>query len=464
MPTNRSSDRPRTEAPGARPTLELAVFAGDQVEVHPLPADGRVSIGRAADNDVRVEHPSVSRRHAVLHLGPPLRLEDLGGKNGTFVRDPRETGEDGRTVTVLQVSGEVVDVRVGDCITLGSASLAIRRGPAGARREDGEVVLRDPAMRALLDQARRAANSLISVLVLGETGVGKEVLARTIHRSSPRARGPFLALNCAALSESLLESELFGHEKGSFTGAVTARPGLFEAAEGGTVFLDEAGELPMSIQVKLLRVLEERKVLRVGARVPRAVDVRFVSATNRDLEAEVARGAFRQDLFFRLNGIALTIPPLRRRVAEIAPLAAAFAEEACRQLDRRPPALSREALDLLLRYAWPGNIRELRNAVERAVVLCPGDVLLPEHFPAKIAGGAAPPAPPHPPPEVVEKGDAIERLTRELGEVERRRVVQALDACQGNQTKAAELLGISRTTLVARIVQYGLPRPRKKRP
>jgi two-component system, NtrC family, response regulator AtoC len=444
---------------GAAGPLELAIFAGEEVRVHPLPPRGAVSIGRAEDSDVRVDHPSVSRRHAVLHLGPPLRLEDLGGKNGTFVRDPRAQEEDGRTLPVLQVSREAVTVRVGDCITLGSTALAVRRAPAAAAGRDGEV----------LEQARRAANSLISVLILGETGVGKEVLAHTIHRCSPRARGPFLALNCAALSESLLESELFGHEKGSFTGAVAARPGLFEAAEGGTVFLDEAGELPMSIQVKLLRVLEERKVLRVGARAPLAVDVRFVSATNRDLEAEIARGAFRQDLFFRLNGIALTIPPLRERVAEIAPLAGAFAEETCRQLDRRAPALSAEALGLLQRYAWPGNIRELRNALERAVVLCQGDTLLPEHFPAKMTGGRAPAALPAvidtaPLPVAAKKGDSVERLTLELDEVEKRRVVRALDLCQGNQTKAAAMLGISRTTLVARIQVYGLPRPRKKRP
>jgi two-component system, NtrC family, response regulator AtoC len=452
--------------------LELAIFAGEEVRVVPLPARGSVALGRAEGNDVRVDHPSVSRRHAILHLGPPLRLEDLGGKNGTFVRDPRAEEEDGRTLPVVQVSRETVPVRVGDCITLGSAALAVRLAPAGAPDRDGEVVSADPAMRALLDQARRAANSLISVLILGETGVGKEVLAHTIHRCSPRARGPFLALNCAALSESLLESELFGHEKGSFTGAVAARPGLFEAAEGGTVFLDEAGELPMSIQVKLLRVLEERKVLRVGARVPRAVDVRFVSATNRDLDAEIARGAFRQDLFFRLNGIALTIPPLRQRVSEVAPLAEVFAAEPCRQLDRRrPPALSTEALSLLQRYPWPGNIRELRNAVERAVVLCQGDTLLPEHFPAKMTGRGAPPPPPPPAvvdtaplPGVAKKGDSVERLTLELGEVERRRVVRALELCQGNQTKAAAMLGVSRTTLVARIKLYGLPRPRKKRP
>jgi DNA-binding NtrC family response regulator len=458
-------------SPDVGGALELAIFAGEELLVVPLPAGGSVSLGRDEGNDVRIAHPSVSRRHAVLHLGPPLRIEDLGGKNGTFVRDPRERAEGLGTLSTLQVCGEVVDVRVGESITLGSAALVIRRVRTSAPRAIGPVAPHDPAMRALLEQAELAAQSRISVLVLGETGVGKEVLAQTIHRRSPRARGPMLAINCAALSESLLESELFGHEKGAFTGALATRPGLFEAAEGGTVFLDEVGELPMSVQVKLLRVIEERKVLRVGARTARGVDVRFVSATHRDLETEITRGAFRQDLFFRLNGIALTIPPLRRRVGEIASLAAAFAEEASRQIDRpRAPSLSSEALGILERYSWPGNIRELRNAVERAAVLCQGDEILPEHLPSKITGGAPPPltappaAPPPPSPRLTEKGDSVERLTLQLGEVEKRRVIRALDQCQGNQTRAAAQLGISRWTLIERIKQYGLPRPRKKKP
>jgi transcriptional regulator with GAF, ATPase, and Fis domain len=458
--------------------LELAVFAGDVVEIHSLPASGQVIFGRAPESDVRVDHPSVSRRHAALHLGPTLRLEDLGGRNGTFVGDPGERDESGRTATVVQLSRESMEINVGDCVTLGSTTLVVRRAPAPREAHEpldlGGAAPASPEMRVILEQARLVARSFISVLILGETGVGKEVLARAIHRASTRADKPFLGLNCAALSESLLESELFGHEKGAFTGALQARPGLFEAADGGTVFLDEAGELPASVQVKLLRVLEDRKVLRVGARVPRPIDVRFLSATNRDLEAEVARGSFREDLYFRLNGIALTLPPLRRRTGEIAELARSFADEACRKLDRRRvPALSAEARALLEAYAWPGNIRELRNAVDRAVVLCQGELLLPEHFPGRI-GSAARPAPARPsaaaaatvPPrkesDELARGDSVERLNTELDDLERRRVIRALERCEGNQTKAAALLGISRTTLVARIAQYGLPRPRKK--
>jgi DNA-binding NtrC family response regulator len=340
------------------------------------------------------------------------------------------------------------------------------------------VVVEDPTMRALYEQARLAARAQISILLLGETGVGKEVLAREIHRASPRAQGPFVAIHCAALSESLLEGELFGHEKGSFTGAAQARAGLFEAADGGTVLLDEIGELSPQVQVKLLRVLEERAVMRIGARSPRAVDVRFIAATNRDLEAEVSRGAFREDLYYRLNGIALTVPPLRARAAEIVDLASLFLAEACKKLDRpRVPRLSPETRAALERYSWPGNVRELRNAMERVAVLCPGEVALPEHLPPRIAAVAQkPPAfPPPPPPSPSAPGaptsmiaaaarvePPAEGAAADREAAERQRIMDALDQCAGNQTRAAELLGISRRTLVSRLEEYGLPRPRKR--
>jgi two-component system, NtrC family, response regulator AtoC len=244
------------------------------------------------------------------------------------------------------------------------------------------AIVADRRMQDLYSLAERIAAGNITVLILGETGVGKEVLAERVHRLSPRSARPYLKLNCAALSETLLESELFGHERGAFTGAVAAKQGLLETADGGTIFLDEIGELPHSIQVKLLRVIEERMVLRVGGLKARPLDVRFIAATNRDLENEITRGTFRQDLFFRLNGATLVIPPLRERVSEIPDLARAFIGQAARQMGMAAqPALSREALEVLCAYSWPGNIRELRNVVERAVLLCTGGAILPAHLP-----------------------------------------------------------------------------------
>jgi two-component system, NtrC family, response regulator AtoC len=456
--------------------LELAVFAGDSVAAYPLPESGQVTLGRAPDNDIPIDDASVSRRHAVLHIGPPLEIEDLGSANGTLVRAADAGSETTDTHSLRRRPGETAEVEVGDSINLGAAMIVIRRatapevapGETPGRGGGAVFVVRDAAMREVYSQAHRAAQGMISVLILGETGVGKEVLAQAIHQNSPRASGPFLPLNCAALSESLLESELFGHEKGAFTGAAQAKPGLFEAADGGTVFLDEVGELPPGIQAKMLRVLEERKVLRVGGRTPRPINVRFISATNRDLEAEVSRGVFRQDVFFRLNGIAFTLPPLRERVAEITPLAQSFLVDAAQKLGRsRAPALSSEAREALLRYAWPGNIRELRNAIDRAVVLCAGDSLLPSHLPPRVRTGSAAPLRPKSAeldatiPPVAREPESVEQIREAMDALERKRIIDALERCAGNQTKAAELLGISRRTLVTKLSAYNLPRPRK---
>jgi two-component system, NtrC family, response regulator AtoC len=344
-------------------------------------------------------------------------------------------------------------------------------------------------MLALHDQLGRAARSPISVLLLGETGAGKEVMARAVHDRSPRAKGPYLELNCAALPPSLLEGELFGHEKNAFTGAAAARPGLFESADGGTIFLDEIGELPMAVQIKLLRVLEDRKVMRLGGRTARALDVRFVAATNRDLEAEIARGTFRQDLFFRLNGVCFVIPPLRERPSEIGPLAEQFLAAAAHTLDRPvAPHLSEEALGYLVRYAWPGNVRELRNVLDRAAVLSSGDAILPEDLPAHVTGvsSRAPTPTPMPMPTSMPMptpmpmpttGSATSppaanassepRTTASLpppsdaAGAERQRIVDALEQCAGNQTRAARLLGISLRTLVNRLSLHDIPRPRR---
>jgi transcriptional regulator with GAF, ATPase, and Fis domain len=309
----------------------------------------------------------------------------------------------------------------------------------------------------------RVAHSLINVLIRGETGAGKEVLARRIHERSPRA-GRMVSINCAALSESLLESELFGHEMGAFTGALKRKVGLLESADGGTVFLDEIGEMPLATQAKLLRALEQREVTRVGALRPVPIDARFVAATNRHVEEDVAAGRFRADLYFRINGITLTLPPLRERVDEIEPLARAFAEDVSRQMGlSSAPRLSAESLTVLHRWRWPGNIRELRNVIQRAVLLCGDDtVITPAHLIIDDIGPSlpVPPRAQHPvavPPPIGSPARAAAGI-----EDERERVVVALQQCAGNQAHAAKLLGISRGTLIKRVVDFGLPRPRKR--
>jgi two-component system, NtrC family, response regulator AtoC len=345
-----------------------------------------------------------------------------------------------------------------------------RAETASEPRADSSVIISDRAMQELYRLASRVAVGNISVLILGETGVGKEVLAAHVHRSSPRGAKPYLKLNCSALTETLLESELFGHERGAFTGAIKDKPGLLETADGGTVFLDEIGELPLATQVKLLRVIEERVVLRVGGLEPRPIDVRFVAATNRDLEAEIARGNFRQDLFYRLNGALLVIPPLRERPGEIVALADVFTLLAAKQAGlARPPTVTHEALDALQRYAWPGNIRELRNVMERAVLLCGGSAITPAHLPIEkmrvtFAGLASPPepAPPDEPPPV-EREVTMADLRGPGERAEKQRIVAALQQSMGNQKKAAEILGIARRTLINKLERYGIARPRKRK-
>jgi len=581
--------------------LDLIVTGESLFVSQPLPATGELVIGRADDADVRVDHPSVSRQHAILRVAAPITIEDLGSANGTrlhgrplaprtpielrpgevvdlgsvmLVVQPRPRAAPARRVwshdyfegrleeectragrtggrfavlqiaaaglaggdalrdTVLDMLGDEdvlgtyapggLEVLVLDADAEGAERLARRLATAAARQgtalrvgvavypRDGTSAhallghaLDDLAAQAA-DRARPAhaatpaapvpggnmadlhrlaecvAAGTISVLVLGETGAGKEVLAETIHRLSPRRDAPFLRLNCAALSETLLESELFGHDRGAFTGATHAKLGLLATADRGTVFLDEVGELAMSTQVKLLRVLEDRQVLPVGGIKPRPIDVRFVAATNRDLEAEIERGAFRQDLYFRLSAATLVVPPLRERVAEIPGLARTFIDTAARNLARPAPALTGDALAALEAYPWPGNLRELRNMMERAVLLCAGGsitlrelpiekmraTLAPRRAPAALAAADWLPAPaPLPAPDDPPRAGGprpLRAVVREQVEaLEKQRICDALARVAGNQSAAAKLLGMPRRTLVKRLAAYNIPRPRR---
>jgi two-component system response regulator AtoC len=378
-----------------------------------------------------------------------------------------------RIVREARAGGASVDVRAGLSVypadgahagqLISRARAALRRARQGAAGgiaappdesapDDADLVVADPQMRRIHELAGKAARASIGVLLLGETGVGKEIVAEQIHRRSARAGRPFVRLSCASLPETLLESELFGHERGAFTGAERRKIGYFEAADGGTIFLDEIGETPPSLQAKLLRVIETHRLSRVGGTTEIPVDARLVCATNRDLEAEVRRGRFRQDLFFRVSAFTIIVPPLRDRRGEIVPLARHFARQLSRELSRATPELSPEAARLLEAHPWPGNVRELRNAVERALVLCPGAVVTPEHLPDSVRLGAPPPA--------TQAGPVRDRVA----DVERAAIVAALEEHGWNQTHAAQRLGLSRRALIYKMEKYGLkPAPASAR-
>jgi len=310
------------------------------------------------------------------------------------------------------------------------------------------IVGRSAAMLSVFKMVARIARSTAPVLVLGESGTGKELVARSVHAHSPRGGGPFVAVSCAAMTESILESELFGHERGAFTGADKAHRGLFEQATGGTLFLDEIGEVPAKMQAQLLRVLQEGEVRRVGGHDPVAVDVRIVAATHRDLDEEVKAGRFREDLLFRLRVVTLHLPPLRERPEDIPPLVEYFVGQACRREGRRAPAIAPEAMERLRRHRWPGNVRELRNAVERALAIASPEVVLESDLPAEI--GAEPPAPPSGAPArpaATWAGADLFSDRPTLDVLELRYVDLVLREAGGNKKRAAELLGIDRRTL-----------------
>ena len=458
----------------ARPHV-VAMWPGGSA-VKELPPAGKLTVGRSRKCDLCIDHPSVSREHAIFFGSTPVTVEDLASTNGTSIagvriasrtRVPIERGQ------VIAVGAAVLVIRAP--IEADSAPVPQQRGPRGQNGVPAVIVV-DDGMRELYRVVDLVGKGDLSVILLGETGSGKDVIADSIHRRSTRGQAAYVRVNCAALPDALLESELFGYERGAFTGAVQAKPGLLEVADGGTLFLDEIAELPLAMQAKLLRVLESREVTRVGGLKSRSIDVRFICATNRDLVSLVRSGAFRQDLYFRLNGISLVIPPLRQRRSEIAPLAQAFIIQACRDAGRRQVPITADAMRQLEMHDWPGNVRELRNIIERAVTLCTGASIDIHHLPPpelnfgitaqlEASQRATVPAPGEASLASVDTSplglhDAARRAAQSI---ERRRIAEAMDRCGGNQTRAAQLLQISRRTLVARLTEYGFARPLKKR-
>ena len=322
---------------------------------------------------------------------------------------------------------------------------------AAVAEETRAVIHADPRSAQLLATAERVAATEASVLIVGESGTGKEVLARQLHARSRRARQPFVALNCAAIPEALLESELFGHEKGAFTGAVARRVGRFEEANGGTLLLDEISEMDPRLQPKLLRAIQERTIDRVGGTAPQRVDVRILATSNRNLEAEVAAGRFRQDLYFRLNVVVLRVPPLRERPADIPILARHFLAKYADLNGIARPQLAADAERALASYAWPGNVRELENAIHRAVVLAAGPAIAVDDLPPSVTGADAD----RPVGQNSETPCKTGLVGRTVADVERGLILDTLDHCLGNRTHAATILGISIRTLRNKLRQYG---------
>jgi transcriptional regulator with GAF, ATPase, and Fis domain len=313
----------------------------------------------------------------------------------------------------------------------------------------------DPAMKRVITELRLMARTRLPVLILGETGVGKEVLARATHQLSQRCAEPFVSVNCAAIPAGLVESELFGYQRGAFSGAASAHAGYFESASGGTLFLDEIGELDLGAQVRLLRVLSEHRIARLGSTVEQRIDVRVVAATNRDLEARVNDGLFREDLYHRICGATLNVPPLRERASDLPRLAQHFLSSARAELERAEAHLTEAAMRVIRRHGWPGNVRELKNAMVYAAAAAASDVVDPVHLPARLLEPGLRAAPPAAAPAPAEPA-GFRPIEEEIDELVERRMRQALQASGGVQSAAAALLGMPRRTFITRMREFGI--------
>ncbi|TMB29831.1 MAG: FHA domain-containing protein [Deltaproteobacteria bacterium] len=423
-----------SDPPAAEP-LELRWQAADGADRR-LRLDGNlVSLGAHPRNDVHIPDRFVSRYHCRLHgRHGRLWIQDLGSTNGTVV--------DGARVSEAEIGP-------GSLVRIGGQVLRVEREYSSHPVLLPGVITRDPALGAALDLLKRAAPSRLPVLIQGESGSGKEVAARAVHELSSRAAGPFVPVNCGAIAAEVAEAELFGHERGAFTGAVQSSIGAFGAAESGTLFLDEIGDLPLALQVKLLRALESGEVKPVGAPRPRRMDVRVVCATHRDLRAEVRRGAFREDLYYRLCGVVVRLPPLRERPGDILPLAEHFLALEGDGVRRTFSADARAALSV---HPWPGNARELRHVVQLAIVLNDSPVIRA----SGLRFGSGPPAPRPRETPANEGRDVVELRGRTLEELEAIAIRAAFERHRGHRRAIIAELGISRSNLLRKLDQLGL--------
>ncbi len=469
------------------------LFVGDEQlwsQIYRLAPEQVTRIGRGPDNEIVLTDVRCSRNHCeVFQTDGRWVVRDCDSRNGTFVGSSRiaqsETLNDWDVIHVgphtlvfttdpdqlfPQKSVDTADTEDNIPIDANAGALppivprqrrSATPAPARGRPSGAPLPLfsasqallgESDAMAVLREQIRRIAPTDATVLVRGESGVGKELVARSLHEHSGRRTAPFFCLNCAALSESLLESELFGHEKGSFTGAGERKQGKFELAHTGTLFLDEVGELSPAIQAKFLRVLEGHPFHRIGGSTPITADVRLIAATNQDLEAAVKAGQFRSDLYFRLHVVQIHVPALRERRSDIPLLARYFVQQAAQQSLRPIEGLTQAALDRLTGYPWPGNVRELKNTIQRSVILCPGDVLdAPDlHFSQLEEGSTA----------ALLAADA-DTGQHSLKEVELKHILAVLERTQWNKSRAAEILGIERSTLDRKLKRNNVQRPGK---
>jgi DNA-binding NtrC family response regulator len=445
----------------------LRVTEGPDRDAQIHAARPRLTIGRSAVNDLVLTDSSISGLHAELQLGngpsgPAVLLRDLGSTNGTMINGVRireawiEPG---------------MEIRVGKTAIafLGEDEIQV---PISRKGHFGALLGESPAMREVYAVLERIADTEMSVMVGGETGSGKELVARALHDESPRNHGPFIVLDCGALPRELAEAAILGHRKGSFTSAISDRPGCFEEAHGGTLFLDEIGELPLDLQPKLLRVLDRREVQRIGESTVRKVDVRVVAATHRDLRTMVSQGQFREDLYFRLSVMTVDLPPLRERGDDIILLAEKFAADFSRGKER--PVITQAARKALLDHPWPGNVRELRNTMERAVHLAQGGMIEPRDLflgrqppRAPVVAAAEAPAAPGPPDADLEAALALpfkEAKQAMLDAFERRYFARLLDAHDHNLSRAAATAGITRYYLRELLKKLGLHKVRDEEP